>query len=323
MSTRHMRNWLGFLALAAALLFCPSARAGEEKMNFPHIRVDREKREVRIEAKMSKELHWRGSPVEFLLIRNTDRAYESVFTTDADPMHVLVALFAIGLHPGPLPKPEPEGLVTKRQVTPQGERVEEEKPKAETAPMLDMLVEWREGETLRSERIERFLIKRSNDQPARDNPYAFTGSYFVTHEGKKVLVATQTEVISAVLFDPSSLLNLPYYEGSPYAEGVREGFYVVPEKLPKHFHGKSKEIFMPDPNDPSKAIKVKKIVCVDKPVTIVLKPTTLDVINPYDDEKQDKKEEPPAAEGEEVGKDSDAAAEKRDTEEAPTETEEK
>lgn len=247
------------------------AKTAESKrfVRYPHVVVDRERKEVRVEASTSGELHKDGAPLEFLLIRGNDRAYESAFVTQADPGHIWLGLIMTGLKHGPMSFTIPENAPAKRKIvierSGEAEEAKAEEPEApQVAPMVDIFIEWMEGEERKRARVESFLQHRGVKAPPPPTPFGFNGSFLVPlKDGRKDLAAKHSNVVIALLYDDSAILNLPYYEPSPY-EYVDRGFLMGPQTVSKHFHGEI-EIHM----------KGKQPVIIAKPVTLIFSPSDL------------------------------------------------
>ena len=160
---------------------------------LPHITIDKELGEIRIEGQTSS-LHWSGAILEFFVLSGDDRAYESLVTTKASPLHIHAALMSLGFIPD----------------------------KRETAQLIDCWIEYADEngkvETIRLERLAKSLRTKS---ASPDIPFAFTGSYMTENphdrEGPPVLAATITGAVIGLFDDPSAILTLPFSEPSPYS----------------------------------------------------------------------------------------------------------
>lgn len=247
------------------------ATSADKIIRYPSVEIDRAAKEVRVAAKLSPDLHYEPTLLEFILIRNIERAYESAFITDAKPSHVQLGLLLLGLKPGPMPEPEPAGLRSRPLDRPDGE-VEGALEQAETAALVDILIRWTEDDgTAKESRIEEFLFSRATGKTPPPTPFAFTGSYFLRgQDGEMQLAADATDAIVAMLYDPHASLNLPFYEGSPYAEDKDAGFVIQTESVPPSFLGEV-EIHV---------IGKKPLPRSDRPVQIVFRPATVAVTLP-------------------------------------------
>lgn len=247
-----------------------AATAGQI-IRYPGVEIDRAAREVRVEARLSPDLHYEPTLLEFLLIRSIERAYESAFVTDAKPSHIQLGLLLLGLKPGSLPEPEPAGLRSRPLDRPDGE-VADAIEQAETGALVDILIRWTEDDgTPKESRIEEFLFSRATGKTPPPTPFAFTGSYFLRGgDGEMQLAADVTDAVVAVLYDPHASVNLPYYEGSPYTEDLDAGFVIQTESVPESFLGEV-EIHV---------IGKKPLPRSDRPVQIVFRPSTVELTIP-------------------------------------------
>lgn len=266
-------GWCAETSPAGETAEAAAPAATKKIVQFPFVNVDREKREVRVEAELSPGLRGMFAPLEFMLICGNqdpktgkwfyDRDYESVFVTKADPNILHAALMLIGLQPGGLESDAPEGYVKDNAERIAGER-EAAETKADQAPRVDIFVEWEQDGKTVSIKAEKFLFDKETDKPVADTPWAFTGSYFVTNaKGEKTLAARQTYVVVAVFADESAVLNLPFYAKNAYW-GDDAGFEVNAAHLPEYFR-KEKEIV--------EGTKTRVIaVPVHHPVTLIFRP---------------------------------------------------
>jgi len=100
---------MGFLLATVATLTCcacaqePGAKppaAGStapEVLRFKHLRIDRDKRQVMLDAKVCME---EEGPLELLICRTGTKEYESVLATEALGAHLHAALLSLDLTPG-------------------------------------------------------------------------------------------------------------------------------------------------------------------------------------------------------------------------------
>ncbi len=251
--------------------------------NDPYVWVDRKEKTVYMDAQFSPDMTTVYSLLEFLLISGVcndnkewtyDRAYESVFVTKADPYSIHMALLLAGFRPGPLPKAVPEGL-SKGTIggrysgkTSTGAEAKE----AHYAPMLDILVEWKEEGKTKRVRVERFLSDRAKDGPPDATPWAYTGSFTETNDkGEKVLASSLTRVVVGAFYDESALINLPFFTLNPHRSGG--GLEVNANHLPGYFT-REKEIV-------EGYTKRKIKIPVSHPVTLILKKSEMKAPDPH------------------------------------------
>ncbi len=255
----------GILALmAAAWLMLSSPAQGAEAVGqivtLPGVTVDRTTHEVRLEATTTQ-----GNKIlEFLLLSDEDRSYESVFVTSASPDHIQLGLLMVGLIPGEMPQPPEEGLVKDNRDRLATEQ-KAEFPTGKTAPMVDILVEWHEGEQVKQVRAEEFIYDRSAKRRQPATPWAFTGSFLITQDNRQVLAAGCTHVVISLFHDATALVNLPFYSRSPY-QNEEWGFDLRDENLPPYFVG-DYTVFDGKP--------IAKHGPVERKVTLIIRPSTL------------------------------------------------
>jgi len=217
--------------------------------NDPNVWVNRETKQVFIKAQFSPDLTTVYSPLEFLLISGVynqkektwfyEKGYESAFITKATPQNIHLALLLAGLQPGPLAQAVPKGL---SKGTMGGEfggnlpKKKEVKNKQHNAPMLDIAVQWQEGQKQHSERIEHFLFDRETKNKAASTPWAFTGSFiFTTDAGKKMLASSSSRIVAGVFFDETAIINLPFFTLNPQssAGGLEINAFYLPPSFTK------------------------------------------------------------------------------------------
>src|SRR3954447_17083935 len=96
-------HWL-LVQLALALLQSSSAPASAPVGRFPHIEIDVQHKQVRVEC---QALHCEA-PLEFFCVVNGTNEHESVLRTPATPSQIHTALLMLGLAPGELVRFSPD-----------------------------------------------------------------------------------------------------------------------------------------------------------------------------------------------------------------------
>jgi hypothetical protein len=101
MHTKRLLTLATALTIAASSLLAidpPAAPvAGAQKaIEFPHLTIDREKRELRIAAESVAV----EGPLEFFCVVRNGPEHETVLRTDAKPSHIHAGLLMLGLQPG-------------------------------------------------------------------------------------------------------------------------------------------------------------------------------------------------------------------------------
>lgn len=254
-----MKKVCSFLVILLISFSLCKAEETKEKSgiikSYPHMEINLEKNEIRIEAVSSKELLWGESPIEFPLMSVREKAYETLFITQANPLHINLGLILMGLRPAPLPE-----SIFKTVGKP--DKYPENMP-----PLLTFDVEWTEKGKKRTENLRKFVFHQATNKIPDELNFAFTGSFFSkTEDGKSIFVATITGEIASFIQNKQAMLNLPYVEASPYTDGEQpEGFCVNVGSLPSAFVGiKSMEIH-------GKGM-VKRQIIKEIPVTLILRP---------------------------------------------------
>lgn len=223
-----MRTWIA-LPLAVFLLATTWLRAEEAQdgqkpkvVDYPGVNINLETRQVRVSAVLSDELMWGAPLLEYIMMNGKEKGYETLFITEANPSHVQLGLILLGLRPGKMP-----ATLLENPGRP-------ESYPADMPPLVQLSVEWTKKDgTTASLPLEKLIRYRKNDQHPDRLDFAFTGSEFVADiEGKTVLGAELTGEVATMLYNPLSILNLSYYEISPYNEVV-SGFEVEIAGLPE------------------------------------------------------------------------------------------
>jgi len=253
-----------------------STGAAVSFQNDPCLSLDKQNKELRIQAVLSPELA-EENLLESLLISGVqdpqtkkwtyERAYESAFVTQAQPTNIHLALLYLGLRPGVI------GVDVPRDRTKQNEAcmrmlLSMRREERSLAPLVEILVEWREADGVKCERAECFLYDRAQKRPGDRTPWCYTGSVCVVAKKKDgdmtepILFAELTRAVAAAFHDGSALLNLPFCPHSPYKSPG--GFSVKASELPTHFQQQ-------------KAIQedgktVRKIMAKPDAVTLVIRP---------------------------------------------------
>lgn len=184
-----------FLAAALSLVGATAAR-GESATRpaegkLPHIQVDVEKKQIRIEC----EAVIADTPLEFLVCLTGTKEYESLLRSRAKPSHVHLALLMIGLKPG---KPARFDEQAGRMLPPEG------------APAkLSCLFE-RNGKTA-SYPAARLLRNQKTREEMAETAWVFAGSRF-TEQGD-YLADVSGETISLVNF-AHAVLDVPMVRSS-------------------------------------------------------------------------------------------------------------
>lgn len=227
--------------------------AGEARIiRYPGIEVDLGKREIRIEATVSEELNWGEPLLEFALMNGREKGYETLFITDSNPAQIHLGMILLGLRPAPLPK----------KMIDQPGRPEKFPPAM--PPLIEVFVRWQTDGGLKTAPLEDLLVQRKDRARPKGLLFAFTGSQMVDYEGKPTLAAALSGYIVTVLYNPVSILNLAWYEASPYNDDI-SGYSVDVNKLPP-------EMVRIRKMEINNKGMVDQIVTKSLPVTVILRP---------------------------------------------------
>lgn len=223
-----MRIWM-MLPLTVFLLATATLRAEEEQdqqkpkiVDYPGVNINLETRQVRVTAVVSDGLKWGAPLLEYIVMNGKEKDYETLFITEANPSHVQLGLILLGLRPGKMP-----AVLLENPGMP-------EKYPSDMPPLLQLSVEWvKKDGSIACVPLEKLLRFRKDDKHPDRLDFAFTGSEFVADiEGKTVLGAELTGEVATMLYNPLSILNLSYFELSPYNEVV-SGFEIEIASLPE------------------------------------------------------------------------------------------
>ncbi len=172
------------LSVAPAIAGEPASHPGEGKL--PHVQVDLEKKQVRIEC----EAVIADTPLEFLVCLTGTKEYEALLRSRARPSHVHMALLLIGAKPG---EPARFDERTNRMLPPQGSRLR-----------VTCAFE-KDGKTV-SYPAWRLLRNQKTQEEMTDTSWVFAGSHF-TEQGD-YMADVSGETISIVNF-ANAVLDVP------------------------------------------------------------------------------------------------------------------
>ena len=150
--------------------------------------LDRNRMEIRIKGKSVAS----SRLVEYLATTPLGKVHETVLTLDIEPVHLQVALLALGL------KPE-------NNLRQQGD------PRVPKGSPVDIFVEWERNDKTERRRAEELIWNGSENRPMNETPWVFTGSYL--KEGK-LFMADATQSLIASFRDPAAILNHPLPAGA-------------------------------------------------------------------------------------------------------------
>ena len=192
---------VAFACLAAAESKPPAGRTASEpstpraadvagkQRRLPHLRVDRKKKLVDIDATVAlREGDW----IELLACLRGSREHESILTVSARPSHIHLALLMLGAESG---SPMMWRL--------EGEEIKIRPPSG--AKVAVSIVTEKDGKTIETKANE-WIVNQKTKQIMSDNIWLFTGSGFAEWDGKQVYRADAGgSVISLVNFGDDML----------------------------------------------------------------------------------------------------------------------
>lgn len=229
-----------------------TAADAKRLITFPNTEIDLLNREIRVKATVSEELNWGTPLLEFALMNGKEKGYETLFLTNANPTHIQLGLVLLGLRPRALPKALMEHPGRPEKFPP------------EMPPLVEVLIRWDTEKGPKTIPLEQLLVQRKDDKSPQNLLFAFTGSEMTEYEGKQVLGAQLSGYILTVLYNPVSVLNLAWYEASPYNDQV-SGYCIDINKLPT-------EMVTVKKMEINNKGMVDQIVTRPYPVTVIIRP---------------------------------------------------
>lgn len=207
------------------------------EIRLPGVTIDRETREVRIDAVACLD----AGILEYVVCRPNTFEHEAIFTTDARPELVHAALLLAGL----TPTPQLRGLTG----------IWYDKAMQQEASRVRIEVEWKEGAAVTRVPLSSMLRNRGGLQntPAGEAPaggkalvrdaWVFAGSFLNTHprSGRRFYAANASGILVGIWPDPSAVIQYGLPNGNPY-EGMDLGMEINEGRIPK-LHTKVQLIF--------------------------------------------------------------------------------
>lgn len=161
----------------------PFQRAGPSLLELGQVRLDQKTRIITFPATVNQ----RDVNVEYLVVTREGKTHESILRTDAEAMHLQLALLLIdakGAGTNALPEAPSASLP--------GEK-------------LVLEVTWKTGATTNTVRAEELVLDLKSAAPAARGPWIYTGSRM--REG--ALAAQADGSIVSLITDPDALINNP------------------------------------------------------------------------------------------------------------------
>jgi len=176
----------GALPLPGELRELPRAELVGSGVRIGGVLVDPVKREVTVPC----ELNMREGLLEYALVGETGKRYESLLMTRVEPYDIQVALLLLGLKGG-------------RPLEAQGDQ---RKPEGDP---VRLLVQWQEGAEVRNQRLESLIRNTKLDKEMAETDWVFTGSRM--REG--AFMAQIERSLIAIFHDPAAIIDNPLAGG--------------------------------------------------------------------------------------------------------------
>jgi sRNA-binding regulator protein Hfq len=144
------------------------------------VTVDKNKKIVSFPAK----LNMKEGLIEFLVCNKDGKLYESIFSTDVEPVHLQVALILLGLE--------------------YGQNIEfRNDPRIPKGAKLEILIEWDEGSKTVQKSAYEVIFDRVKNKNMEKGYFVFTGSRIING----VFLAQEESSLIATFHDPGSIIN--------------------------------------------------------------------------------------------------------------------
>lgn len=204
----------------------PATRPATKELKLPGVTIDREKKEVRIEAEACLE----SGLLEYAVCKPGTFEHEALFTTTAKPELIHAALLLCGLKASPQIQASPE-LWWMEAIKNQASR-------------LQIHVEWEEKSQKKRFALHALMQSRTEQDPTSDqkksvvrlaeDAWVFCGSFIHTPEGggAKQYAANLSGVVVGIWPDPTALIQYGIPNENPY-ENVGSGLEINEENMPK------------------------------------------------------------------------------------------
>ncbi|MBS3763133.1 MAG: hypothetical protein KGZ25_07525 [Planctomycetes bacterium] len=168
-------------------------KIGPGRYRLGSLRIHAREKTVQFPGRVNMD---EGGPIELLLCLTEGKVHESVLTTDIKPLYLQVALILLNLKPGRNP-----GLRF------YGEEKTEEKNEPPAGDMVEIFVEWEEGENKKKKvkkRAEKLLWDVNEKKPLEDTKWVFVGSRWV----KGRFGADVEGSLVTTFYDPFAILEI-------------------------------------------------------------------------------------------------------------------
>ena len=158
-------------------------RVGPDQFALGEVRLNQKTRTITFPA----TVNLRDVSVEYLVVTREGKTHESILRTEADPLHLHLALLLINAKPGGT-----NALTEADSAALPGDKLKVE-------------VTWKSGETTKTFRAEELVLDQMTRAPAARGPWIFTGSRM--REG--AFAAQVDGSIVSLITDPDALISNP------------------------------------------------------------------------------------------------------------------
>lgn len=155
--------------------------------------------------------------LEYLLVHNTGKTHESLFSTDVPPYHLQIAMLLLGAKgadPKVLTNAPPSGPINNADLL-------EFKPPPVPGDPVELTVSWKSGNTNVVHPIESLVMSKKNGKAMREGTWRFSGS--MVWEG--AFIAQIEGSVMAIITDISAMFN------SGHPERDRDSLWYIREKM--------------------------------------------------------------------------------------------
>lgn len=159
----------------------------------------------------------RDGLLEYLLVSNTGKTHESLFSTEVPPYHLQVAMLLLGAKGADLElltNAPPSGPITNAELQTHG-------PPPVPGDPVEMSVGWKSSGTNVTHRMESLVVDKNTGKAMPEGPWIFNGS--IVWEG--AFIAQIEGSIMAIITDISAMFN------SPHPERDRDSLWFIREKI--------------------------------------------------------------------------------------------
>ena len=156
--------------------------AGPGKFQIGKVSFDSRKRKVSFPA----QVNLRDALIEYAIVGKTGKRHESLLMTEADPLHIHLAMLLLGT------KTPPRKSKDKDNPLPPGQAI-------------DILISWQQNRKEQTRRLEDWIIVGENKLPAGKGKWIYNGARIENGQ----FTASADQSIVALILDIHALVNNP------------------------------------------------------------------------------------------------------------------